>query len=80
MADEVERLILAPFKEIVEKANVAIANAESADDDVATSMLKAAQSLAKEGERALTRIEPLCAKNHEQYGTNFVDAIKEHGK
>ncbi|KAK8059538.1 hypothetical protein PG996_009468 [Apiospora saccharicola] len=78
MADEVERLILAPFKEIVEKANVAIANAEGADDDVAASMLKAAQSLAKEGERALTRIEPLCAKNYEQYGTNFVDAIKEH--
>ncbi|KAK8028913.1 hypothetical protein PG991_005969 [Apiospora marii] len=78
MTDEVERLILAPFKEIVEKANVAIANAEGADDDVAAPMLKAAQSLAKEGERALTRIEPLCAKNHEQYGTNFVDAVKEH--
>ncbi|KAK8051229.1 hypothetical protein PG993_002614 [Apiospora rasikravindrae] len=78
MADEVERLILAPFKEIVEKANVAIANAEGADEDVAASMLKAAQSLAKEGERALKKIEPLCAKNHEQYGTNFIDAVKEH--
>ncbi|KAK7956951.1 uncharacterized protein PG986_006173 [Apiospora aurea] len=80
MADEVERLILGPFKEIVEKANLAIANAEGAEEDVAASMLKAAQSLAKEGERALKRIEPLCAKNHEQYGTNFVDAVKEHGK
>ncbi|KAK6853431.1 hypothetical protein PG995_010243 [Apiospora arundinis] len=78
MADEVERLVLAPFKEIVEKANIAISNASGADDDVATSMLKAAQSLAKEGERAIKRIEPLCAKNHEQYGTNFVDAVKEH--
>ncbi|KAK8079780.1 hypothetical protein PG997_007598 [Apiospora hydei] len=78
MADEVERLILGPFKEIVEKANVAIANAEGADEHVAASMLKAAQSLAKEGERALKRIEPLCTKNHEQYGTNFVDAVKEH--
>ncbi|KAK8090966.1 hypothetical protein PG994_000471 [Apiospora phragmitis] len=78
MADEVERLILAPFNEIVEKANVAIANAEGADEDVAASMLKAAQSLAKEGERALKRIEPLCDNNYEQYGTNFVDAVKEH--
>lgn len=80
MADEVERLVVAAFKEIVEKANVAIQNAKGADEDVSAPMLKAAQNLSKEGERALKRIEPLCRKNYDDYGHNFVDAVKEHGK
>ncbi|KAI0020958.1 hypothetical protein F4780DRAFT_305804 [Xylariomycetidae sp. FL0641] len=79
MADEVERLVVAPFKEIVEKGNVAIENAaRGASQDVADAMLKAAQSLVKEGERAVKRIEPLCSKAFDDYGSNFVDAIKEN--
>lgn len=78
MADEVERLAIAPFREIVEKGNVAIGNAPNADQDTSPLMLKAAQNLVKEGERALKRIEPLCTKNFEEYGVNFVDAIKEN--
>lgn len=81
MADEVERLVIAPFREMVEKANTAVENAnDAADHDVAVLMLKAAQSLAKEGERGLKRIEPLCAKQYEEYSSNFIDAIKEHNE
>ncbi|RYP91829.1 hypothetical protein DL770_002085 [Monosporascus sp. CRB-9-2] len=78
MADEVERLVIAPFREIVEKGNVALENAQKAEDEKAASMLKAAQSLVKEGDRALKRIEPLCTNNYSEYGTNFINAVKEH--
>ncbi|KAI1102179.1 hypothetical protein F4804DRAFT_276775 [Jackrogersella minutella] len=78
MADEVERLAIAPFREIVEKGNTAIGNAPNADEETSSLMLKAAQNLVREGERALKRIEPLCTKNFEEYGVNFVDAIKEN--
>ncbi|XXG94269.1 hypothetical protein Hte_000523 [Hypoxylon texense] len=78
MADEVERLAIAPFREIVEKGNVAIGNAPDADEETSPLMLKAAQNLVREGERAMKRIEPLCHKNYEEYGVNFVDAIKEN--
>ncbi|RYP55829.1 hypothetical protein DL771_012296 [Monosporascus sp. 5C6A] len=78
MADEAERLVIAPFREIVEKGNVALENAQNAEDEKAASMLKAAQSLVKEGDRALKRIAPLCTNNYSEYGTNFIDAVKEH--
>lgn len=80
MADEIERLVLSPFRDIVEKANTAADNAEDADGGAAAPMRKAAQNLAKEGERALKKIEPLCKKNYEEYDSNFVDAMKEHGQ
>lgn len=79
MADEVERLITAPFKEIVEKGNLAIENSKDAPDDVAGVMLKAAQSLVKEGDRALKKMDPLCDKHLADYRSNFVIAIKENG-
>ncbi|KAF3005442.1 hypothetical protein E8E14_004372 [Neopestalotiopsis sp. 37M] len=80
MADEIERLVLSPFREIVEKANLAVDNADAAEDDEpsAAPMRKAAQALAKEGERALKKIEPLCNKNYDEYASSFVDAMKEH--
>lgn len=80
MADEVERLAIAPFREIVEKGNTAIENAQNADEETSPLMLKAAQNLVREGERAMKRIEPLCNKNFDEYSVNFVDAIKENGK
>lgn len=82
MADEIERLVLSPFREIVEKANLAVDNADAAEDDEpsAAPMRKAAQALAKEGERALKKIEPLCNKNYDEYASSFVDAMKEHGE
>lgn len=80
MADEAERLVIAPFREIVEKGNAALQNAQDVEEDKAADMVKAAQSLLKEGERALKRIEPLCSQNYSEYGVNFIDAVKEHGK
>ncbi|KAJ1331751.1 variant SH3 domain-containing protein [Microdochium nivale] len=77
MADEVERLITAPFREIVEKGTIAVENSKDAAEDVGRAMLKAAQGLIKEGDRALKKMEPLCETHLADYGTNFVIAIKE---
>ena len=74
--DLVDDLVLTPFKEIVDKAGTAVENAGDENVD----MLKASQSLLKEGQRALKRIEPLCKKQFEEYGTNFTDTLKENGK
>jgi len=73
--DLVNDLVLTPFKEIVEKGKTARENA--ADDHPA--MHKASQALVREGERALKKIEPLCKKHVEEYGSNFLDALKENG-
>lgn len=73
--DDVVDLVIAPFRDIVEKGREAL---ENAGDDKA--MLKASQSLIKEGERALKKIEPLCRKHLDEYGSNFLDALKESGK
>lgn len=78
MEEDVHILVLVPFRDIVEKAKLAIENAEDADPPLAE-MRKAAQSLCKEGERALKRIQPLCKKHLEEYGQNFVNALKENG-
>lgn len=79
MAEEVEGLVLAHFREIVEKGKAAIENVESAGDQAPAPMLKAAQNLVKEGERALKKIEPISTANYEEYGSNFINAIKENG-
>ncbi|KAM0431849.1 hypothetical protein ACHAPT_005101 [Fusarium lateritium] len=71
--DDVADLVVTPFREIVDKGRTAL---ENAGDN--KPMLKAAQSLVKEGERALKRIEPLCRKLLDEYGSNFVDALKEN--
>ncbi|KAI8679783.1 SH3 domain-containing protein [Fusarium keratoplasticum] len=71
--DDVADLVVTPFRDIVDKGRTAVENA--GDDKV---MLKAAQSLVKEGERALKRIEPLCRKHLDEYGSNFLDALKEN--
>jgi len=68
-------LVLTPFKDVVEKGRVAANNAGDSQP-----MLKAALALVKEGERALKRIEPLCKKHLDEYGSGFVDALKENGK
>ncbi|KAI0404343.1 hypothetical protein F4802DRAFT_252251 [Xylaria palmicola] len=78
MAEEVERLVLSQFREIVEKGKTAIENVESAGDQAPAPMLKAAQNLVKEGEKALKKIEPVSTANYEEYGSNLVNAIKEN--
>jgi hypothetical protein len=72
--DDVAELVLTPFREIVEKGKTAVENAGDAQP-----MLRTSQTLVKEGERALKKIEPLCKKHLEEYGVNFIDALKENG-
>lgn len=73
--DDINELVVNPFRDIVDKGRAAVENAVDTQP-----MLKAAQSLVKEGERALKRIEPLCRKHLDEYGSNFLDALKENGK
>lgn len=77
MDDEVQKLVLEPFQDLIEKGNTALENATDAN---ATEMLKAAQSLVKMGGLALKKIEPLCKKYWEDYSTNFVIALKENSE
>ena len=79
MDEAVEDLVISPFRDVVEKGKVAVENATDANPRAPREMLKTAQNLVKEGERALKRIEPLCKKNLSEYGSNFVDALKEDG-
>jgi len=72
--DLIHDLVLSPFKEVVEKGKAAVENATETQP-----MLKASQQLQREGERAVKKIEPLCRKQMEEYGSNFVDALKENG-
>lgn len=72
----VEDVVLAPFRDIVAHGEAAVKNAEISGDG---EMLKAAQVLVKEGERALKRLEPICRKSHEEYGSSFVDSLMENG-
>jgi hypothetical protein len=73
--DEVDDLVVTPFKEIVDKAKTAVENAGHGNPV----MLKAAQSLLKEGERGVKRIEPLCRKHVDDYGYNFIAFLKDNG-
>lgn len=73
--EEVDDLVLTPFKEIAEKARLAVVNA----GDGNPIMLQAAQSLLKEGDRGLRKISPLCKKQYEDYGTSFIASLKDNG-
>ena len=77
MEEAIQDLVLAPFQEIVEKGKTAIDNAKEEENQ---EMLKSAQALVKEGQRALKKIEPLCKKHFDDFASNFVDALKEDGK
>ncbi|GAO19531.1 hypothetical protein UVI_02040550 [Ustilaginoidea virens] len=73
-AVEVAEFILTPFHDIVHKAKEAACNAP----DEASPMRKTAESLAREGQRALNRLQPLLNKILSQHGPAFVNRIKNH--
>jgi hypothetical protein len=73
--DDVEELVIKPFREVVGKGRMAVENAIDSPD-----MLKEAQRLVKVGERGLTRIEASCKKLYADYSSNFVFALKENGR
>ncbi|CAK7206868.1 hypothetical protein SEUCBS139899_009674 [Sporothrix eucalyptigena] len=75
MDEEIDFLLLNPFADIVEKAQVALEAAQDVGND---EMTKAAQALLKEGERARKAIEPIAKRHLALYGENFVTALKDH--
>lgn len=82
MGVDAEILILGPFREVVERGKEAVANAQAVDDadsETAKCMLKAAQAVAKEGERALKRLQPLWAGQFDKYGDTFTNALSQNG-
>ncbi|KAK3940438.1 hypothetical protein QBC46DRAFT_434767 [Diplogelasinospora grovesii] len=74
MAVDIEELILAPFREVVERAKEAVANAEAAaedDEEASKRMVKAGKAVLREGERALKRLQPLWDSQVEKFGDTF---------
>ncbi|GAB0139145.1 hypothetical protein EsDP_00007358 [Epichloe bromicola] len=71
--ETVDELAVKPFRDVVEKGKLAVDNAGDSQD-----MLKEAQRLVKVGERGLTRIEASCRKLYNEYGNNFILALKEN--
>lgn len=83
MAVDAEDLVIQPFRELIERANEAVTNAQDGADessDDAKLMAKAASSLAKEGERALSRLQPLWVQQSDKYGETFTNAIRDDGE
>ncbi|KXJ96251.1 hypothetical protein Micbo1qcDRAFT_218143 [Microdochium bolleyi] len=81
MAIDADVLVNQPFRELVERGQEAITNAQDAadeDPDVAKLMTKAATGLVKEGERALGRLQPLWEQQSQKYGDAFSDAIRDN--
>ncbi|RCI14063.1 hypothetical protein L249_8057 [Ophiocordyceps polyrhachis-furcata BCC 54312] len=72
--DHVVDHVVSPFCDIVEKAKTAARNAGNSH----TVMLRTAESLIQEGERALVRIDPVCRDNYRQFGHGFVDALQKN--
>ncbi|KAK3323942.1 hypothetical protein B0T19DRAFT_443394 [Cercophora scortea] len=75
MDDELKDLVLGPFQDVVAKAKTALENVQDAGSEP---MRKAAQGLLNIGERALKKIEPVCRRQLDEYGSNFVNALKEN--
>ncbi|KAF4126624.1 hypothetical protein GMORB2_0360 [Geosmithia morbida] len=71
---EVDDLILHHFRLIADKARQAVGDAGSHNVD----MIKAAKALLKEGDRAVSNIEPLCTKYLEEFGPVFTFAVKDN--
>ncbi|KAK1759472.1 hypothetical protein QBC47DRAFT_437273 [Echria macrotheca] len=73
--EDIRNLVLSPFHDTVAKAKKAVENATTKNDQA---MVKAAQSLVTNGERAVKRLEPVCQRGWDEYGVAFVDALKEN--
>ncbi|KAH8896602.1 hypothetical protein GQ53DRAFT_743241 [Thozetella sp. PMI_491] len=81
MAVDIEELVIAPFREVVERGKEALANAEAAVDDnedAAKAMEKAAKAVVREGERALKRLQPLWDSQVEKYGDTFKTTMSKN--
>ncbi|CAK7265052.1 hypothetical protein SEPCBS57363_001385 [Sporothrix epigloea] len=81
MGVDAEELILRSFREVVERGNETVTNAENSDGDgevdpeTLAEIRKAGQALVREGERALKRLQPLWDGQVEKYADAFKDAL-----
>lgn len=73
--DVVADLVIAPFKEIVEKATTAHENAQDNKE-----MLAESQKLIRGAERTLKTVVPLCTRLYAEFEGNFIDELKQHGE
>ena len=73
--DELNELILSPFKELVDRGKETVENAEGSED-----MAKAGKNLAREGERAVSRLEPVCTNKFNEYQPAFVASLKSNSE
>ncbi|KAK8127774.1 hypothetical protein PG984_008882 [Apiospora sp. TS-2023a] len=83
MPVDAECFVIHPFQELVKIAKEAAANAEagqSDDPERSRRMLKSAQGLVKEGERALQKIQPLWDAQVDMHGDAFKSGIRDNGK
>ncbi|CAI0643514.1 unnamed protein product [Colletotrichum noveboracense] len=81
MAVDAEELIIAPFQEVVDRSKEAIEHAEKAqsgNSELAVQMMKSAQMVFREGERALKRVQPLWDSQVDKHGDSFKDAVGDN--
>lgn len=75
MENDVDELVTLPFQQLLDTAKSALDNVgDSRDIEVL------AQSLVKDIERGMGKIGPICKRNLDQYGQNFLDALRENGE
>lgn len=82
MAVDAEELIIQPFRELVQKGKEAAENAIAAEEDdveLSQRMGKAAKAVAREGERALKKLQPLWDSQVEKYGDSFKNSMSQNG-
>lgn len=85
MALDIDILLLGPFRDVIARAEEAVANATKQvdhdhDPELCELMLKSSQALLREGERALKRIQPLWNGQVEKYGGAFADGWSQNGR
>jgi hypothetical protein len=78
MAIDAEELLLRPFHDVTARAQDAISNG-AVGSDPHSSLAKAGQMLLKEGERALSKIQPLWNAHTEKYGSTFGERMIQNG-
>ncbi|KAK0725860.1 hypothetical protein B0H67DRAFT_571736 [Lasiosphaeris hirsuta] len=78
MTIDAEELLIRPFRDVVSLATVAVANAAAIADEkteTAARMAKAARSLVREGERALTKVQAVWDAQVQRHGDAFREMI-----
>lgn len=76
MSVNAEHLFIQPLRDVVTAANVALGNVPEGNDD----MYQAAQALAREGGRALRKVQLLWNELASKHGETFKDMMLQQGK